>query len=301
MVYSNACYAPGAGEARPAPGQDVATQRVTNYSTPILELGGTYFATDLGSSRIVDLLLRNRSTAFGTLFTMGSGYSETALRRVPHQAFPNREAWVHRTTSPYLGDDYWYAFAGNPGKAPNGSHPGFSSRVGLMPFTDIAGTSWESAITWVYQHAVMVDGCSATRFCPKASVTRGALAQALADGLRLPATGGDFYADDDGSPFENGINRLAAAGLANGCGSGNYCPNQTVRRGGLATALATALQLPPAGDDYFSDDESSPHENSINRLAEAGISPTGCGGGKFCPDSLVRRGQAATFLRKAFD
>ena len=86
-----------------------------------------------------------------------------------------------------------------------------------------------------------------------------------------------------------------------GCGSGNYCPNQTVRRGGLATALATALQLPPAGDDYFSDDESSPHENSINRVADAGISPTGCGGGKFCPDSLVRRGQAATFLRKAFD
>ena len=272
MVYSNACYAPGAGEARPAPGQDVAAQRVANYSTPILELGGTYFATDLGSSRIVDLLLRNRSTAFGTLFTMGSGYSETALRRVPHQAFPSRETWVHRTKSQYLGDDYWYAFAGNPGKAPNGSHPGFSSRIGLMPFTDIAGTSWEGAITWVYQHGVMVDGCSQTRFCPTASITRGALAQALADGLRLPATGGDFYADDDGSRFEEGINRLAAAGLAIGCGSGNYCPNVSVRRGALATALAKALQLPPAGDDYFSDDEASPHEESINRVAEAGIS-----------------------------
>ena len=73
-----------------------------------------------------------------------------------------------------------------------------------MPFTDIAGTSWESAITWVYQHAVMVDGCSETRFCPKASITRGALAQALADGLRLPATGGDFYADDEGSPLREG-------------------------------------------------------------------------------------------------
>ena len=33
------------------------------------------------------------------------------------------------------------------------------------PFTDIAGTSWEASITWVYQHGIM-GGCSATKFCP---------------------------------------------------------------------------------------------------------------------------------------
>ncbi len=301
MVYSNACYTPGAGEARPAPSKDVAVARVSNYSTPILALGGTYFATDLGSERLVDLLLRNRSTAFGTLFTMGNGYDESSLRRVAHQAYPNREAWVHRVESQWLGDDYWYAFAGNPGKAPNGSYPGFTSTIGLMPFEDVEGTSWEPHVAWVYQHGVMVDGCTESRFCPKASITRGALAQALADGLGLPATTGDFYADDEGSPYEDGINRLAAAGFASGCGGGNYCPDSAVRRGALATALATALQLPPAEADHFSDDSGSPHEDSINRIAEAGISTSGCGGGKFCPTSLVRRGQAAVFLRKAFD
>jgi hypothetical protein len=301
MVYSNACYAPGAGEARPAPSRDVAFKRVSNYSTPILALGGTYFATDLGSDRLVDLLLRNRSTAFGKLFTMGNGYSESALRRAPHPAYPNRETWVHRTKSEWLGDDYWYAFAGNPGKAPNGSNPGFTSKVGLMPFSDVYGSKWEASITWTYQHGVMVDGCTQTRFCPTASVTRGALAQALADGLRLPATGIDYYADDEGSRFEDGINRLAAAGLAKGCGSGNYCPGQAVRRGAFATALAIALQLAPADGDHFSDDTGSPHEESINRVAEAGIASTGCGGGKFCPDWLVPRGQAAVFLKSAFD
>jgi hypothetical protein len=169
-----------------------------------------------------------------------------------------------------------------------------------MPFTDVAGSKWEAAITWVYQRRVM-DGCTETRFCPTASISRGALAQALADGLRLPPTTDDFYADDDGSRFEDGINRLAAAGLARGCGGENYCPSQTMRRGPLATALAFALQLPPATQDYFSDDEGGPHEDSINRIAAAGITSSGCGGGKFCPSWLVPRGQAAVFLRNAFD
>jgi hypothetical protein len=300
MVYSNACYAPGAGEARPAPSKDVAIKRVSNYSTPVLRLGGTYFATDLGSTRLVDLLLRNRSTAFGELFTRGNGYSETALRRVAHPAFPSRETWVQRTKSPYLGDDYWYAFAGNPGKAPNGSTPGFSSMPGTMPFTDVADTPWETAITWVYERGVMVDGCGATRFCPRGDLTRGALAQALADGLRLPATSRDFFADDNASRFEDGINRLAAAGLTRGCGDGDYCPGRSVSRGKLADALATALRLPAAGHDYFTDDEGNPHEDAINRIAAAGISAAGCGGGQFCPAELVRRGRAAVFLRSAF-
>ena len=125
-------------------------------------------------------------------------------------------------------------------------------------------------------------GCSATKFCPSADLTRGALAQALADGLDLPATGADFFTDDGRSRFEDGINRLAAAGLARGCGNRHYCPTQTVRRGGFAAALAIALQLPSAGRDFFSDDEDSPHEASINRVSAAGIT-TGCGNGRYLP------------------
>jgi hypothetical protein len=175
-----------------------------------------------------------------------------------------------------------------------------ATEFGPPPFTDLGESNFASAITWVYQHGVMVDGCTATRFCPSAYLTRGALAQALADGLRLPGTGGDFYTDDDGSRFENGINRLAAAGLARGCGNGRYCPGLTVRRGWLATALATALQLPAAETDYFRDDSDSPHEDNINRIAAARIT-TGCADGRYCPDGRVKRDVAAVFLRRAFD
>jgi hypothetical protein len=175
-----------------------------------------------------------------------------------------------------------------------------ATEFGPPPFTDIAGSSFTAAITWVYQHRVMVDGCTDTRFCPSAYLTRGALAQALADGLRLPATSGDFYTDDDRSRFEDGINRLAAAGLARGCSNGRYCPGLAVRRGWMATALATALRLPAATTDYFRDDNDSPHQDSINRIAAAGIT-SGCADRRYCPDGRVKRDQAAVFLRRAFD
>ncbi len=120
MVYSNACYAPGAGESRPAPASSVALSRVGNYSSPILELGGTYFATDLGSKRLVDLLLRNPGERFGRIFEMGSGFSATALERFTHPASSADQAWIQKTTNQWLGTDYWYAFAGNPAQTPGG-------------------------------------------------------------------------------------------------------------------------------------------------------------------------------------
>jgi uncharacterized protein YkwD len=207
-----------------------------------------------------------------------------------------------------LGEGYTHA-GGSWTTASDGYHYGVMIFVKLCdatstwsaetPFTDVRGTPWVASITWVYNHGIM-GGCSATKFCPTAFLTRGALAQALADGLRLPATNGDFYTDDDGSRFEDGINRLAAAGLAIGCGDESYCPSRTVLRGVLATALATALRLPSTRTDYFDDDAGSPHEGSINRLAAAGIT-TGCGDGKYCPTWSVRRGHVTVFLRRAFD
>jgi spore germination protein YaaH len=174
-----------------------------------------------------------------------------------------------------------------------------AAEFGPPPFTDIGDSKFASAIAWVYQQGIMA-GCTSTRFCPRAELTRGQLASALANGLNLPPTTNDYYADDESSPHEADINRLRAAGLTGGCGGGNYCPGQAVRRGGLASALANALNLPATGTDYFTDDEDSPHEANINRIAAAGIS-SGCGEGRFCPGSLVRRAQAAAFLRNAFD
>jgi hypothetical protein len=52
--------------------------------------------------------------------------------------------------------------------------------------------------------------------------------------------------------------------------------------------------------DFFTDDEGSTHENSINRLAAAGIT-TGCTATRFCPGGVVERDQMASFLARASD
>ena len=173
------------------------------------------------------------------------------------------------------------------------------TKFGSPPFTDIAGTPWEAAIIWVYQHGIM-DGCSATRFCPDRYLTRAQLAGALAKALRLPAASADYYADDAGHRYEDAINRLREAGLTSGCGGGNYCPDRSLRRGRLAEALDRALGLPATESNFFRDDRGLSTEGAINRVAAAGIM-AGCDDGRFCPDRRVRREHAANWLRRAFD
>ena len=106
------------------------------------------------------------------------------------------------------------------------------------------------------------------------------------------------FRDIDDSPFWQEIVWLYEAGITGGCGQGRFCPTASVKRGEMASFLVRALHLPPATKDYFTDDDTSIHEDSINRLAEARITG-GCGQGRFCPGGTVTRGQMASFLSRA--
>ena len=166
------------------------------------------------------------------------------------------------------------------------------------PFTDIAGTMFEKDIAWVYQEGI-TSGCSATLYCPLAPVTRGQMAAFLSRALNLPNTATDYFTDDNGTMFENNINRVAAAGITSGCTATTYCPNANVTRGQMAAFLARALHLPNTATDYFTDDNGSIYENNINRVAAAGIT-SGCTPTTYCPNLDVTRGQMAAFLHRAF-
>jgi hypothetical protein len=143
-------------------------------------------------------------------------------------------------------------------------------------------------------------GCNSSPplYCPSQPVTRGQMATFIRRAFSLPPAGRDYFSDDNGSAFEDSINRLAAAGITSGCGPGRYCPDAPVTREQMAAFLRKAANLPPAGRDYFSDDNGSAFEDSINRLAAAGIT-SGCGPGRFCPRDPVLRDQMATFLTRA--
>jgi hypothetical protein len=298
MVMSNACYAPGAGESRPAPSEAIALARVANYSAPFLALGGTYFATDMGSDKMVDLLLRNRTSAFGALFEAGNGYDASSLRRFPHAFVSGAEAWIQRTENRWLGDDYWFAFAGNPARTPNGSTVSYSGPTPAAPFGDIAGSKFFDDIVWLEASGI-TSGCGDGRFCPDGLVTRAQMASFIARAMKLPATDRDHFDDDDGSKHEANINRLASAGITAGCGPNDYCPNGVVARDQMATFLVRALGLPASAADWFDDDDGNKHEVRINAFAEAKVT-SGCGQARFCPSGGVTRGQMAAFLHRAF-
>ncbi|MGI8658243.1 MAG: S-layer homology domain-containing protein [Candidatus Limnocylindria bacterium] len=167
----------------------------------------------------------------------------------------------------------------------------------VSPFTDIGSSAFKNDIFWLYNRGITA-GCSATKFCPRASVTREQMASFLARALRLPATSRDFFTDDNGSMHQGDINRLAAAGITGGCATGKFCPKALVTREQMASFLARAFKLPVATIDYFSDDNGSIHQGDINRLAKSGITG-GCGTRLYCPRANVTREQMAAFLHRA--
>lgn len=116
-------------------------------------------------------------------------------------------------------------------------------------FTDDDGSVHESAID-ALAGAGITQGCdiaNADHFCPDDSVTRGQMAAFLVRALGYTDDGGgDRFVDDDGSTFEADIDRLAVAGVTQGCNpptNDRFCPADLVTRGQMATFLARALDL----------------------------------------------------------
>ena len=66
----------------------------------------------------------------------------------------------------------------------------------------------------------------------------------------------------------------------------------------IAAFINRALALPHDDTDHFADDVASPFQVDINALAAAGLT-YGCGDGRFCPNDVVSRSQAASFVARA--
>jgi hypothetical protein len=299
MVYAQAHYAPGFGEryaeSDPLPTMSEGRQRVKNYSTPTLKLGGGGFIATAYSDahEIVSRVLTHRDWTYGEVFRAGDGYAASKLDVTSHPDVDGAKVWVQKTVIPgfHFGDpDFWYAFAGDPSRRIGG--------VGGLPFTDIAGTPFVDEIVWLADTGITT-GCRPNLFCPTDPVTRGQMATFLSRALDLPATSTDYFSDDDGTAHEDNINRVAAAGITTGCTDTAYCPADPVTRAQMASFLANGLDLPPTSTDYFTDDGRSAYEDAINRIAAAGIT-TGCGSGRFCPNGIVIRQVLAAFFYRAF-
>ncbi|MGI9642623.1 MAG: hypothetical protein ACR2N9_07550, partial [Acidimicrobiia bacterium] len=117
--------------------------------------------------------------------------------------------------------------------------------------------------------------------------------------------GGGSFVDDDGTVHEGSIEAIAKFGVTKGCNppvNDRYCPDRSVNRQQMAAFLTRALNLPAATVDFFADDAGSIFEDDINRLAAAGVT-RGCSQDRtrYCPESLMTRGQMAAMLARAFN
>ena len=85
-------------------------------------------------------------------------------------------------------------------------------------FRDDDGNIHEGAIEAIADVGI-TKGCNPPandRYCPAASVTRGAMAAFLVRALGLAPVASDFFIDDSKSVFEGNINSLAEAGITKG-------------------------------------------------------------------------------------
>ena len=118
-----------------------------------------------------------------------------------------------------------------------------------IEFVDDDGSIFESAIAKLAT-AGITKGCNPPtndHFCPDDYVTRGQMAAFLVRAMGYTEGEGSVVFDDvEGSLFESAVEKLAAAGVTKGCNPPNntdFCPDDLVTRGQMATFIARALEL----------------------------------------------------------
>lgn len=301
VMLHHLCYAAGNSEpGSPDPSLSVAKQRVDNYAAGFLKAGAAaviadghrgpvdYLRTLFTTDQTLDAWWRSQPNATGNQFSFASSRTPGATAMMD----PDNEGRYYRAMTGNPTTRTTDVVAGDPNALSAADYPV------LSVFGDIWTSSFVASIQWIYDEGITA-GCAPDAYCPKSAVTRGQMASFLSRALSLPATGTDYFTDDDGLTHEADINRLAESGITGGCAPGLFCRTDSVSRAQMAAFLVRALSLPPATQDYFSDDNGNSLEGSINALAQAGLTG-GCGGDKYCPDASVSREQMAAFLKRAF-
>ncbi len=106
------------------------------------------------------------------------------------------------------------------------------------------------------------------------------------------------------STFADWIEEMANEGITGGCGGGNFCPMNPVRRDQMAVFLLKgehgSSYVPPPCQGIFADVTCpSTFADWIEQLSNEHITG-GCGGGNYCPGNPNTRGQMAVFIVKTF-
>ena len=193
---------------------------------------------------------------------------------------------------------------------PNGQS-GELLRAYLADFSDVPGSyAFHHSIEKIFR-AKITTGCGAGAYCPGDPVIRADMAVFLLRGkhggnYHPPTATGQVFADvPAGSYRADWIEQLALEGITKGCTLTEFCPFAPVTRASMAAFLLRAKHAPgyhppPATGDLFDDVPlGTDFGDWIEQLSRENITG-GCGGGNYCPNGLVSRGQMAAFLSRTF-
>jgi ELWxxDGT repeat protein len=178
----------------------------------------------------------------------------------------------------------------------------------LAIFEDVPTTYFARRFVEALVAQGVTGGCGPGQFCPSGLINRAQAAVfllAARDGVPPPPATGNLFQDVPANYWAGRwIERLATEGVTSGCSAAPplYCPDGTLTRAQMAVLLLGARQdtPPPATGTLFTDVPADYWAARwIEHLATQGITG-GCGGGKFCPDQPITRGEMAVFLVAAF-
>jgi hypothetical protein len=150
MIYSNACYAPGASEGFDVPADEAtAASRVRAYARgPLVDLAASaYFATDFyeGAAHLVATMLDQPQLPYADVFASEPLFRADGLVRLADPSIQGAETWLHRSAYFDGKVDYWYAFAGNPAASLGAPGVAGSGPVGA-PAADIASMAADGTL-----------------------------------------------------------------------------------------------------------------------------------------------------------
>jgi ELWxxDGT repeat protein len=177
----------------------------------------------------------------------------------------------------------------------------------LTTFQDVPASYWAWRFIEALATSGVTGGCAPGSFCPAALVTRAQMSIFIlsARGTPPPAATGTLFQDVPlgywAGPW---IEELAREGVAAGCSVSPplFCPNANLTRADMAIWLVNARHEtppPPTGTRFADVPASYYAARWIEQLAADGIT-AGCGGGNYCPDQPITRGEMAVFLAVAF-
>ena len=181
----------------------------------------------------------------------------------------------------------------------------------LADFNDVpSGSLFHDDIEKVFRAGITA-GCGNGNFCVNSGVTRAQMAVFLlkaehGSSYVPPACAGIFADVTCPSLFADWIEQLSAEGITAGCGGGNYCPANPVRRDQMAVFLLKtehgSSYTPPACAGVFGDVVCPGQFSDWIEQVHAENITGGCQTSPllYCPSSANTRGQMAVFLVKTF-